>query len=66
MSYTVHFSRYSNVPATLLHVGMIGLHAEDEELRNAAYDLLGAVCSYINYEKNPAVASKGMKFYYLT
>ena len=61
MTVGVRFSRYSNVPATLLHVGMLGIDENDEELRNAAYDLLGAVCSYINYDKNPVVASKGME-----
>ncbi|KAK0461601.1 uncharacterized protein EV420DRAFT_1526161 [Desarmillaria tabescens] len=41
------FSRFSNVPATLLHVGML-----------TAYDLLGAVCTYLGYDKSPIVASK--------
>jgi neurofibromin 1 len=53
------FSRFSNVPATLLHVGMLSLDLDNEELRAAAYDLLGAVCSYLNYDKNPIIASKG-------
>jgi hypothetical protein len=53
------FSRFSNVPATLLHVGMQSIDTLDEELRSAAYDLLGAVCQYLNYDKTPIVASKG-------
>jgi hypothetical protein len=38
---------------------MLSIDSEDEELRSAAYDLLGAVCSYLGYDKNPVVASKG-------
>lgn len=41
---------------------MLNIDTEDEELRSAAYDLLGAVCSYLNYEKNPVVAAKCMHF----
>lgn len=52
------FSRFSNVPATLLHVGMLSVDLNDEEVRTAAYDLLGAVCTYIGYDKSPIVASK--------
>ncbi len=54
------FSRFSNVPATLLHVGMLSVDLNDEEVRTAAYDLLGAVCTYIGYDKSPIVASKGL------
>lgn len=59
---TERFSRFSNVPATLLHVGMLNVDHEDEELRGAAYGLLGAVCSYIKYDKSPIVASTGNTF----
>ncbi|KAK0207040.1 hypothetical protein DFS33DRAFT_1318594 [Desarmillaria ectypa] len=52
------FSRFSNVPATLLHVGMLSVDLNDEEVRTAAYDLLGAVCTYLGYDKSPIVASK--------
>ncbi|GLB34218.1 putative GTPase-activator protein for Ras-like GTPases [Lyophyllum shimeji] len=55
---TERFSRFSNVPATLLHVGLLSVDINDEELRGAAYDLLGAVCSYLNYDKSPIVASQ--------
>ncbi|KAG5648702.1 hypothetical protein DXG03_000049 [Asterophora parasitica] len=55
---TERFSRFSNVPATLLHVGLLSVDMNDEELRGAAYDLLGAVCSYLNYDKSPIVASQ--------
>lgn len=53
------FSRFANVPATLLHVGFLSVDLSDEELRGAAYDLLGAVCSYLKYDKSPIVAPKG-------
>ncbi|KAG6849386.1 hypothetical protein H0H93_008893 [Arthromyces matolae] len=56
---TERFSRFSNVPATLLHVGLLSVDMNDEELRGAAYDLLGAVCTYLNYDNSPIVASKG-------
>ncbi|CAA7259350.1 unnamed protein product [Cyclocybe aegerita] len=55
---TERFSRFSNVPATLLHIGFLSVDLDDEELRGAAYDLLGAVCSYLKYDKSPIVASK--------
>ncbi|KAF8165773.1 hypothetical protein B0H34DRAFT_794124 [Crassisporium funariophilum] len=55
---TERFSRFSNVPATLLHIGLLSVDLNDEELRGAAYDLLGAVCNYLKYDKSPIVASK--------
>ncbi|KAG6811909.1 hypothetical protein H0H92_005307 [Tricholoma furcatifolium] len=55
---TERFSRFSNVPATLLHIGLLSVDMNDEELRGAAYDLLGAVCTYLNYDNNPILASK--------
>lgn len=30
-----------------------------EELRAAAYELLGAVCTYLNYDRSPVVAAQG-------
>ena len=56
---TERFMRFSNVPATLLHVGMLSIDPCDEELRSAGYDLLGAVCKYLNFDKSPIVAAKG-------
>ena len=47
------------MPATLLHVGLLSVNHDDEELRVAAYALLGAVCNYLKYDKFPIVASKG-------
>ncbi|PFH50162.1 hypothetical protein AMATHDRAFT_80979 [Amanita thiersii Skay4041] len=49
------FSRYSNVPAILLHVALQSVDFDDEQLRAAAFDLLGSVCSYLGYEQNPIV-----------
>ncbi|KAL0576959.1 Ras GTPase activating protein ira2 [Marasmius crinis-equi] len=53
------FMRFSNVPATLLHIGMLSVDPQDEELRCAGYDLLGAVCTYLNFDKSPVIAAKG-------
>ncbi|KAJ7302887.1 hypothetical protein DFH08DRAFT_70201 [Mycena albidolilacea] len=55
---TERFSRFSNIPATLLHVGMLSVDLYDEELRAAGYELLGAVCSYLNFDKSPIIAAK--------
>jgi neurofibromin 1 len=50
---------FTSVSATLLHVGMLSIDHDDEELRGAAYDLLGAICTYLGYDKNPIVAPEG-------
>ena len=47
------------MPATLLHIGLLSVDLSDEKLRGAAYDLLGAVCNYLKYDKSPIVACKG-------
>ena len=52
-------SRLSDVSAALLNVGLLNVCDEDESLRGAAYDLLFAVCSYVNYEANPLVPLRG-------
>lgn len=54
------FSQFSNVPATLLHIGLLSVDPNDEELRAAAYDLLGSVCDYLNYDRSPLVAARCM------
>jgi hypothetical protein len=53
-------SRLSDVSAALLNVGLLNVCDEDELLRGAAYDLLFAVCAYVNYEANPLVPLRGM------
>ncbi|KAF7432844.1 Ras GTPase activating protein ira2 [Pleurotus ostreatus] len=55
---TDRISRFSNVPATLLHVGLLCLDQNDDDLRGAAYELLSSVCSHLNYDKNPIAAPK--------
>ncbi|KAF7335246.1 hypothetical protein MSAN_02335100 [Mycena sanguinolenta] len=52
------FSRFSNIPATLLHVGMLSVDPNDEELRAAGYELLGAVCQYLQYDRAMVIAAK--------
>ncbi|KAF7302288.1 Ras-GAP domain-containing protein [Mycena indigotica] len=52
------FSRFSNIPATLLHVGMLSVGVNDEELCSAGYQLLAAVCTYLNFDKSPIAAPK--------
>ncbi|KAF8592239.1 hypothetical protein K439DRAFT_1626245 [Ramaria rubella] len=52
-------SRLSDVSAALLNVGLLNVCDEDELLRGAAYDLLFAVCAYVNYESNPLVPLRG-------
>lgn len=54
------FLRFSNVPATLLHIGLLSVDLNDEELQSAAYALLGAVCNYLKYDKSPIVACTGL------
>ena len=56
---TERFSRFSNIPATLLHIGFLSVDPNDEELRGAAYNLLGAICTYLKYDKSPIVARNG-------
>ncbi|KAF7352222.1 hypothetical protein MVEN_01185600 [Mycena venus] len=56
------FSRFSNIPATLLHVGMLSVDLNDEELRGAGYELLGAVCQYLNFDRSSIVAAKSAGF----
>jgi neurofibromin 1 len=60
MYISERFSRFSNVPATLLHVGFLSVDLEDETMRGAAYHLLGAVCAYLKYDKCPIIATQGM------
>ncbi|KAF7975643.1 hypothetical protein HWV62_9093 [Athelia sp. TMB] len=45
----------SDVSATLLNIGLLNIDSEEEELRSAAYDLLGAICTHIGFDKQPMV-----------
>ena len=51
--------RTTNTSATLLHVGIYSLDHNDEELRSASYELLGAMCKYLNFENDPILAPQG-------
>ncbi|KAH8118768.1 hypothetical protein DFH11DRAFT_1839273 [Phellopilus nigrolimitatus] len=53
------FSRLSNVSAALLNIAMYNTHHESPDLRSAAYDLLAAVCSSINYNGASLLPSFG-------
>jgi hypothetical protein len=50
-----------NVPATLMHIGMLNVDSADEELCRASFDLLRAVCSHLEFDRNPIVASQGRR-----
>ncbi|KAI0686496.1 hypothetical protein BC835DRAFT_1523052 [Cytidiella melzeri] len=54
------FSKLSSVIATLLHTGMINIGSDNEELRIASYDLLCAVCTYLDFEGKPVVPTKAI------
>lgn len=43
-------ARQSNVYATLLHIGLSNLCHDDHELKEAALELLRAVCSDMNID----------------
>lgn len=58
-STSERLGRFSNTSATLLHVAMLSIGYDDEGLRIAAYELLSAVCSHMNYDESPVVSSKG-------
>jgi hypothetical protein len=53
------FIKLSSVIARLLHAGMINIGSDNEELRLASYDLLCAVCTYLDFEGKPVVPTKG-------
>ncbi|KAI0340881.1 hypothetical protein BDW22DRAFT_1485833 [Trametopsis cervina] len=54
------FFKLSSVIATLLHVGMVNIGSDNEELRIASYDLLCAVCTYLDFEGKPVVPTKAI------
>ncbi|KAL0949203.1 hypothetical protein HGRIS_009281 [Hohenbuehelia grisea] len=55
---TERTTKFSNVSATLLHIGLLCLDQNNDELHAAAYELLGAIGTYMNFEKSPVIASK--------
>lgn len=54
------FSKLSNVVATLLHIGMVNIGSDNEELRVASYELLCSVCTYLDFEGKPVVPTKAI------
>lgn len=55
----------SDVSATLLNIGLLGIDSEEEELRGAAYDLLGAICTHIGFDKQPMIECEGIAIFYI-
>ncbi|THH31919.1 hypothetical protein EUX98_g2275 [Antrodiella citrinella] len=60
ISIADRFSKLSNVVATLLHIGMLNIGSSDEELRTAAYELLVATCTSLDFEGRPVVPSRAV------
>lgn len=58
-SSSERFKKLSNVIATLLHIGMVNIGSDNEELRVASYELLCSVCTYLDFEGKPVVPTKG-------
>lgn len=57
---TERHSRLSNIITTLLRIALVGIGSEDEEPRTASFELLSAICTYLDFEGRPAVPSKGV------
>ncbi|KIK64870.1 hypothetical protein GYMLUDRAFT_83217 [Collybiopsis luxurians FD-317 M1] len=58
MPFTEQLMQFPSIPVALLQLGMFSVDGYNEELRGAAFGLLGAVCTYLNYDKTPLAASK--------
>ena len=56
---TERFSRLSNVSAALLHISMLNLGYNNEELRAASYELLTSVIASFNLDNIPMLSVKG-------
>ena len=59
---TERFSRLSNVSAALLHIGMMNMGVDDDELRGASYELLSSVLASFNLDSNPLITLRGSYF----
>ncbi|KAI0065862.1 hypothetical protein BV25DRAFT_1988944 [Artomyces pyxidatus] len=57
---TERFSRLSNVSAALLHIAMLNMGLENDELSGASYELLSAVVGSFNLDANPILTAKGI------
>ena len=53
------FSRLTNVTATLLQIGMISSIYQEDDLRESGLELLGAICSYLDYDGPAIVPMRG-------
>lgn len=60
VSGSKRFAKLSDVIATLLHIGMVNIGSDNEELRVASYELLCSVCTYLDFEGKPVVPTKGV------
>lgn len=57
---TERHNRLSNIITTLLRIALVGISSEDEDPRAASFELLSAICTYLDFEGRPAVPSKGV------
>ncbi|KAI0737738.1 hypothetical protein C8Q80DRAFT_1276173 [Daedaleopsis nitida] len=53
-------NRLSNIITTLLRISLIGITSEEDEARSASYELLSAICTYLDFEGRPSVPAKGV------
>ena len=58
------YSRLSNVHAALLDIAMLNTFSDLPDLRGAAYDLIRAVCSSMNFDTESWLPSSGEKHYF--
>ncbi|KAI1796034.1 hypothetical protein LXA43DRAFT_649826 [Ganoderma leucocontextum] len=57
---TERHNRLSNIITTLLRIALVGISSDDEDPRTASFELLSAICTYLDFEGRPAVPSKGV------
>ncbi|KAI0040644.1 hypothetical protein FA95DRAFT_1647858 [Auriscalpium vulgare] len=60
ISGTERFSRLSNVSAALLHISMLNMGLDNDELSGASYELLSAIVGSFNIDGNPILTVKGL------
>jgi hypothetical protein len=54
------YSRLSNFTATLLHIGFVNCVYEDDDLRNAGFELISSICNYLDYAGPSLAPLKGV------
>ncbi|KAA1466679.1 hypothetical protein DENSPDRAFT_831556 [Dentipellis sp. KUC8613] len=57
---TERFSRLSNVSAALLHIAMLNMGIDNDELRGASYELLSSVVASLSPDANPIPTVRGI------